>query len=194
MFQSTVLLITLSVTLTFAFRLPNNTRPETYEVNIRTWIHEGYIDFTGFVKIGIIALESTNSITLHHRLLAIQNVKVSSYDGTSILIAEPSYNALFELFTIPVVETNLTSGNRYFVEISYSGEMHYSSGFFYSYYINDSGDIRLFGSTQFETTHARRAFPCYDEPALKANFTICITHDPSYSAISNMPVVSQIRK
>lgn len=43
------------------YRLPNNTKPEYYEVNIWTWIHGGIDNFTGFVKIGIIALETTKT-------------------------------------------------------------------------------------------------------------------------------------
>jgi aminopeptidase N len=42
--------------------------------------------------------------------------------------------------------------------------------------------------TQFETTGARRAFPCFDEPAWKANFTLHIAHAPEHNVLANMPM------
>ena len=41
--------------------------------------------------------------------------------------------------------------------------------------------------SHFEPAHARKVFPCFDEPSFKASFTISITHDPEYYALSNMP-------
>lgn len=41
--------------------------------------------------------------------------------------------------------------------------------------------------SHFEPANARKVFPCFDEPSLKASFTISITHDPQYYALSNMP-------
>ena len=51
--------------------------------------------------------------------------------------------------------------------------------------------FRVMASTQFEATHARQAFPCFDEPAFKANFTIRVRREPRHIALSNMPKVGQ---
>ncbi len=42
-------------------------------------------------------------------------------------------------------------------------------------------------STQFESCDARRAFPCFDEPNLKASFDFEIEIPEDQVALSNMP-------
>lgn len=190
--------VTILVTPTIAqnfntYRLPNNTRPETYDISLRTWIHEGNTTFVGSVRIGIVAIESTDFIRLHHNVQRLDGVRVLTADEVPIPIGAYSYNRTYTFLTIPMAGSNLTQGMRYFIEIDFVGTMNGYSGFYRSFYNVNNRQV-WFASTQFEATYARSAFPSYDEPALKSNFTIRITHDSSYSAISNMPANSETMK
>lgn len=49
--------------------------------------------------------------------------------------------------------------------------------------------FRVLAATHFEPTFARTAFPCFDEPAFKARFSVKIRREPKHLALSNMPLV-----
>ncbi|RNJ75456.1 MAG: M1 family peptidase [Nitrosopumilus sp. D6] len=66
-------------------------------------------------------------------------------------------------------------------------------GFYRSRY-KQGKKTKYLATTQFEAADARRAFPCWDEPAAKATFDITITADSRFMAVSNMPVHSRQKK
>lgn len=172
------------------YRLPNDTVPETYDITLTTRIDNANFIFSGSVQIGILAKESTQRITLHHRQLTITHIELRTNTSPSqqVTIGAWNYVPELEFLEIPIT-TNLTAGVRYFLSIDYTGTLREDNyGFYRSSYRNDSG-VRIWqAATQFESTDARHGFPCYDEPQLKATFTTTIIHGSSYTALSNMPV------
>ena len=64
-------------------------------------------------------------------------------------------------------------------------------GFYRSTYKDDTGVPRTIATTQFESTDARRAFPCWDEPDLKAVFGVTLAVDEDVLAISNGPEIAR---
>ena len=64
------------------------------------------------------------------------------------------------------------------------------AGFYRSSYTDIHGESKIMASTQFESLDARRAFPCWDEPARKAIFGVTLTVPKDMDAFSNMPELS----
>ena len=72
------------------------------------------------------------------------------------------------------------------LHLKFSGRLNQESR---GFYISREGSHK-FATTQFEPTEARRAFPCFDEPSLKATFSIDLVKNASEVAFSNMPIAS----
>ncbi len=56
-----------------------------------------------------------------------------------------------------------------------------------STYTLGDGKQHLLATTQFEAASARSAFPCFDEPAMKAAFALEIIAPQEFQVLSNMP-------
>ncbi|NXA31968.1 ERAP1 aminopeptidase, partial [Eudromia elegans] len=87
----------------------------------------------------------------------------------------------------------LRAGQRYTVSVHYTANLSEAfQGFYKSTYRTQDGERRVLASTHFEPTAARMAFPCFDEPAFKARFSIKIRREPKHLALSNMPLVKTV--
>lgn len=173
------------------YRLPNDTKPETYEIFISTNIHTQNFTFEGTVSIQLVTVSETSSITLHsHRLHTIHDVSLISEDGGgSIPLGVVTYDDDNNFLTIPLLSGVLEPARRYSLHIVYHATLQTDPrGFYISSYIDEIGNRRYLATTQLGMTEARHAFPCYDEAASRANFTIKIRHGSGYHAVSNMPI------
>jgi len=65
------------------------------------------------------------------------------------------------------------------------------AGFYRSSYKDSDGKTKYIASSQMEPTDARRAFPCFDEPALKAEYTVTLIAEKDHTCLSNMDVASE---
>ncbi|KAK4910425.1 Aminopeptidase 2 mitochondrial, partial [Elasticomyces elasticus] len=89
-------------------------------------------------------------------------------------------------------EETLPAGSTAILTQKFSGKLNDNmAGFYRSSYKSEDGTNKYLATTQMEPTDARRAFPCFDEPALKAEFTITLVADKDLTCLSNMDEASE---
>jgi aminopeptidase N len=85
------------------------------------------------------------------------------------------------------------AAGRHTLAFSYRGKIEtIPQGLFAQPYVKPGGDPGLLLSTQFESTDARRMFPCWDEPAFRATFQLSATIPANWTAVSNMPIARRL--
>ncbi|MGS0678474.1 M1 family metallopeptidase [uncultured Lactobacillus sp.] len=117
-------------------------------------------------------------VKLNQKYLKITSVRVDQKK------ADFNYNDKDEVINIEAGKVGKMK-----IEVDFEGKLTDTMmGIYPSYYEVDGEKKQLIG-TQFETTFARQAFPCVDEPEAKATFALAIKFDekPGESIISNQP-------
>ncbi|XP_018019816.1 aminopeptidase N [Hyalella azteca] len=174
-------------------RLPTSIKPVSYVLQLQPLIN-GNFSIYGYVEIVMEILEPTSNITLHIKDIITKNETILLYSGNKpngqpIPIVEHSYDADRDFYIATLAEP-LTAGRQYLLLMEYEGYLNdLLVGFYRSQYKRDDGTDAWLAVTQFESTDARRAFPCFDEPALKATFDVSIARQTNMTSISNMPLV-----
>ncbi|XP_011690580.1 PREDICTED: uncharacterized protein LOC105451677 [Wasmannia auropunctata] len=168
-----------------AFRLPTNIKPKRYVISITPYL-EGNFTFDGKVRISADIVQPTSLIILHSSKLEHRKVNVTA-DRKRVNILKKKIVNEYDFYVI-YLEKKLRAKTKLIIEIEYTGHLnateHY--GFYKSSYVNDKGETRWLATSKFEPTNARKMFPCFDEPAMKAIFDIHVIVPSNYEAISNM--------
>lgn len=171
-------------------RLPRHLEPVSYGVKLLAFIVEKNFTFNGDVKIIMKAVEPATNITVHVNDMTIHESSVSVQDlssGKEVEIDKLDYDTDRQFFLVHLKEET-HAGSQYQLNISYVGNVNDKlAGFYRSSYQNEKGEKVWLGVTQFEPTDARRAFPCFDEPSMKAIFNITLGRKSNMRSVSNMP-------
>ncbi len=163
-------------------RLPGSVAPRRYELLIAPDLAQS--TFAGEVSIALDITEPTGEIVLNARELDVSLVRVRQRDTD--VAATMAVDAEHERLVITAAQ-ELTPGDAT-VELQFDGKIsHGLLGFYRSTFVDADGNEQVLGATQFEATHARAAFPCFDEPEFKAIFSVTLVVDDGLLALSNGP-------
>jgi len=172
-------ILTLAV-FASAQRLPDTAVPNHYDLKFIPDLDND--TFTGEETIDIRVRKPTNSITLNSVDLKLSDVTISVAGHQQTATVQPDTKDEMVTLTVP---TQLDAGAAR-IHMQFSGILNNQLRGFYA----SESQGKKYAVSQFEATDARRAFPCFDEPAMKATFDVTLVAPKDDMAISNGPVVS----
>ena len=111
--------------------------------------------------------------------------------ASSVLASDITFDQKHERVTVTFPEdaVSIQAGQNLRLGFRFESELEGSMmGYYKSTYENAHGEKAYYGLTQFEPTAARRAFPCFDEPDMKATFEVTLLSRKGLVALGNMPV------
>jgi len=173
--------------------LPKTLRPTHYDLRIRTEItliapDPSVFNFKGNVTISIDVIQPTSTITVHAKLLTIDHTKIRvTSNGQAVGVVNGTYDPVLEFYAIGL-DRALALGERVQAFISFSGKISNDLvGLYYSSY-QDGAATKYLMASHMQPTDARKVLPCFDEPALKANFNVTIEHRSEMKSLSNTKI------
>jgi puromycin-sensitive aminopeptidase len=173
-------------TTTNPYRLGRTVIPSAYR--LRFDVDLDGATFAGSAVIDVDIAESVSNFVLNAAELDVSSVTVQVGDREFISDA-PAMNDEFETATfhfhdaLPLGKATLS--------LTFNGILNdHLRGFYRSTYTDSDGVEHRIATTQFESTDARRAFPCWDEPAFKATYQVTLEIPEALAAFSNTKEIS----
>lgn len=172
-----------------AERLPANIKPIHYALQVMPNLEKA--TFEGSVVIEFEVIQPTVSIVLHAIDLDITSTALITSSGEHYDIPKVHYHAAEEAIVI-LLPLTFSAGQKFQLLQNYTGRMSDRTpvGMYRTSYIDHQGNVSWIAATQMEPSSARNLFPCIDEPAAKATFTVSIVADQKLFCASNMDIAS----
>lgn len=174
-------------------------KPINYAISLTDLLPGEPWTYQGKVSIAIEVKQSVKTITLNTHELKVHSAEVvveSGKQSSSIKATDISYETKNQRCSF-TFDQEIPQSPKAVLDIAFEGTINNNmAGFYRSKYkpaakpldsvARDEEHHYMF-STQFESSDARRAFPCFDEPNLKATFDVEIEIPDDLVALSNMP-------
>lgn len=171
-------------------RLPKNVSPSHYNLTFEVDLVN--FTFSGSQLVNVEVKESTDTFVLNAYCLEIPEAAFETSNGSKIASKDIQIDS--EQQTVTITFTEELKPGKGVLHASFKGILNDNlKGFYRSKYParNGSPTDRFIAATQFEAIYARKAFPCWDEPAIKATFEVTLVISKGLQAISNMPIISE---
>ncbi|MDW3217671.1 MAG: M1 family metallopeptidase [Acidimicrobiales bacterium] len=170
-------------------RLPTHVVPQRYDLVLEPDIDTA--TFRGSVTIDVELMERTDELVCHAADLEIDSASVIVGEGAAAVEHTPDVrlDAVAERLHL-TLPADLSPGPARVV-VAFRGTLNDRlRGFYRSTFTSDDGTEHTIATTQFQSTDARRCFPCWDEPAWKATFATTLVVDPDHLAVANSAEVA----
>ncbi len=136
-------------------------------------------DYSGTVQIQITVQKRTGTIRFHAQEMELKRVELNGPGGSVSLAAGPDVKGI-----VTATSTGPIEPGAYTLTIDFTNDFDRRAS---SLFRLESGG-RWYAFTQFQAIDARRAFPCWDEPAFKFPYRVTLTVPAGHEAVSNTPV------
>ncbi|KAF5289207.1 hypothetical protein FQR65_LT00093 [Abscondita terminalis] len=176
-----------------SFRLPSSLQPLQYNLNIEpNLVNSNLTTFNGSVIIKVRVAEETNCIILHAQNLSIaeNSVKVVLSNESMIKVNSTEIDNLRNFYKIYLSSKLPQSEIVRLCIYNFTGDLKFDNIGFYLAKYEELGKEEILALTDFQPIGARKAFPCFDEPALKAVFFISIIRPYNYTSLSNEELIN----
>jgi aminopeptidase N len=186
-----------------AQRLPSGVHPEHYQLTLTPDLHAA--TFSAEETIDVTLDAPSRSITLNAAEIKFGEVKAYVLPTVAYsygkLGSQPKRLDALEADKHPQIATTTLDAGKEQATFTFPNELaagQVTLAIRYTGILNDKlrgfylskTKTRNYAVTQFEPTDARRAYPSFDEPALKATYDITLVVDTADTAISNTNIVS----
>ncbi|KAK2853497.1 hypothetical protein Q5P01_006158 [Channa striata] len=175
------------------YRLPDSLAPVSYNVTLWPRLKpnaDGLFIYTGNSTVVFRCVKETDLIIIHSNKLNLttfedKHAKLNGLNGATAPALKTTWLETPTQYLVIQLKSRLQAGSSYELFTEFVGELSDDLGGFYRSEYEEDGVEKVVATTQMQPTDARKAFPCFDEPAMKAVFHMTLIHPQGTVALSN---------